>query len=99
MIPKPLILSNPGDSTSNAVLVKIVLNCAGVSEGFADFRTAAIAPAFGAAADVPKNTGSGKVSSAIVTPSAAVISGLLRTTPPLLLKSTLPGVTAEPSAL
>ena len=52
-MPKPLMLSKPADSTSTAVVVRIVRICAAVSAGFADLRRPAIAPACGAAAEVP----------------------------------------------
>src|SRR5438477_1183464 len=99
-MPAPLLMSVPGDSISSALLVRIVLICAALSDGFADLISAAIAPACGAAAEVPKNgfkpLALGKV---VETPSAAVTSGLLRTVPPLLPKRKLLEVIGLPSAL
>jgi len=58
---------------SIAVLIRMVLICAAVRLGLKDLIMAAIAPACGAAADVPKkglNPGAAQA-----TPSAAVMSG------------------------
>src|SRR6476660_9260515 len=52
-MPAPESRSVPGASISIAVLVKVVLSCACVREGFADFMRAAMAAACGAAAEVP----------------------------------------------
>src|SRR2546421_2245608 len=99
-MPAPLLMSTPGDSISTVLVVRMVLICAAVKEGFADLINAAIAPACGAAAEVPKNGFKplplGKV---VETPSAAVTSGLLRTNPPLVPNRKLPAVTALPFAL
>src|SRR2546425_10965178 len=99
-MPAPLFMSVPADSISTAVEVKIVLICATVRDGFADLINAAMAPACGAAAEVPKNGFKPLLLGNVVeTPSAAVTSGLLRTVPPLVPKRKLPGVIAVPSAL
>ena len=99
-MPAPLFMSVPADSISSAVEVKMVLICAAVNDGFADLINPAIAPACGAAAEVPKNGFKplplGKV---VETPSAAVTSGLFRTAPPLVPKRKLPAVIGLPSAL
>ena len=73
---------------SNAVRTSSVL----VSPGLPDSTSAAIAAACGAAADVPKN--GAKSGTLVVTPSAAVMSGLRRSSPPVDVK--LPGVFAVP---
>ena len=73
----------------------MVLICAGVSPGLADFNNAAIAPACGAAAEVPKNVLNPPM--LVETPSAAVMSGLFRTMPPFVPNKKLPGVTGVPS--
>src|SRR5207237_9405265 len=99
-MPAPLFMSVPADSISSAVEVKMVLICAVVNDGFADLINAAMAPACGAAAEVPKNGFKplplGKV---VETPSAAVTSGLFRTVPPLLTKRQSLGVIATPARL
>ena len=82
---------------SIAVLTRVVRICAGVSRGFADLTRAAIAPACGAAADVPKNGFEKPPTPVTATPSAAVTSGLFNTCPPVDEK--LPPVIALPSAL
>src|SRR4030095_9566092 len=55
-MPAPESRSVPGPSISIAVLVSMVLICAGVSVGLADFMRAARRAAGGAAADVPYNS-------------------------------------------
>ena len=80
---------------SSAVLWSAVRICAAVSVGLNDFNTAAIAPAWGAAADVPKNES--KKGTEVTTPSAAVMSGFCSTVPPVELTS--PGVIGVPSGL
>ena len=52
-VPKPVVMSYPGVSISVAVDVSAFLICAGVADGATCFRSAAIAAACGAAADVP----------------------------------------------
>ena len=72
-MPKPLSRSTPNASMSIAVEVRIVLICVEVRLGFSDLTRAAMAPACGAAAEVPKkvlNPGAAQL-----TPSAAVMSG------------------------
>src|SRR2546425_1545150 len=98
-MPAPLFMSVPADSISTAVEVKIVLICAAVNDGFADLINPAIAPACGAAAEVPKNGFKPPGGKVVETPSAAVTSGLLRTVPPLVPKRKLPGVISLPFAL
>ena len=80
---------------SIAVLVSAVRTCAGVSEGTPDLSSAAIAAACGAAAEVPKN--GLKPGAAVDTPSAAVMTGCWRTTPPENVR--LPGVSSAPLGL
>src|SRR5260370_40035961 len=93
-------MSTPGDSISTVLVVRIVLTCAVVKEGFADLINAAIAPACGAAAEVPKNGFKPPPAGNVVeTPSAAVTSGLFRTVPPLVPNRKLPAVTGLPFAL
>ena len=58
-----------------AVLVNAVLTCAAVNEGLADFNSAAIAPACGAAADVPEKVVGKPPTPVTDTLSAAVMSG------------------------
>ena len=83
---------------SIAVLVKALRISVWVNAGFADLTSAATEAADGAAADVPKNGFSPDPAGNVVeTPSAPVISGLLRTVPPVDEKS--PGVIGDPSAL
>src|SRR5580765_7806633 len=83
---------------SIAELVKALRMSAWVNAGLEDLTSAATEAAEGAAADVPKNgfkpEPAGKV---VCTPSAPVISGLLRTVPPVDEK--FPGVIGDPSAL
>ncbi len=80
---------------SIAVDVRTAVICAGVRLGFSDLTSAAMAPACGAAADVPKN--GLNPGAAQETPSAAVTSGCWMIWPPVEEKS--PGVIAELSAL
>src|SRR4030095_1704512 len=94
-IPNPVSRSQPAASMSIAVDVRIVLICAGVSAGLNDLMSAAIAPACGADADVPKK--GLKPGAAHVTPSAAVMSGFCSSCPPVDEK--LPGVIGLLSAL
>src|SRR5262252_7203763 len=63
--------------------------------GRADWISAAMAAACGAAADVPKNGFENPPAPVTETPSAAVISGLRRTCPPV--DETFPGVSAAPA--
>ena len=72
-MPAPESRSIPGASMSRAVLVRIVRIWAGVSEGLYVFINAAMAAAWGAAAEVPKN--GLNPSTDVATPSAAVMSG------------------------
>src|SRR2546425_10631880 len=81
---------------SSAVLVRIDRIWAAVSDGFADFTSAAIAAACGAAADVPKNVVGNPPTPVTLTPSAAVMSGFWRTRPPFEEK--LPAVYGVPFA-
>jgi len=53
-MPAPASRSTPAASISMAVLVNAVLTCAAVNDGLADFNNAAMAPACGAAAEVPR---------------------------------------------
>src|ERR1044072_8339227 len=94
-MPAPESRSLPTSSISSAVLVSAVRICAVVRSGLNDSKSAAIAAACGAAADVPKNELN--PGTEVSTPSAAVMSGLARTAPPVELK--LPGVMAVPFAL
>ena len=94
-IPNPESRSTPGARISSAVEVKASKICAPVAEGLADFNNAAIAAAWGAAADVPKNGLNPGVF--VETPSAAVMSGLIRRRPPPVPNSRLPGVIGVPS--
>src|SRR5262245_7439010 len=83
---------------SIAVLVRAVRISDWVSNGLADFTSAATDAADGAAAEVPKNGFKPELAGKVVcTPSAPVMSGLLRTVPPVEEK--FPGVIALPSAL
>src|SRR5678815_992968 len=66
-----------------------------VTDGFDCSISAAMAAAWGTAAEVPKN--GLKDERPVVTPSAAAKSGLLSSRPPDVLKRTLPGVIAVPS--
>src|SRR4051794_2433843 len=59
--------------------------------------SAAMAAACGEAADVPKN--GLKPGVRVLTASAAAISGLINTVPPLVANRKLPGVKAAPAAL
>ena len=93
-IPEPESRSTPAASISSVVEVKTVRICAVVSEGLADFTRAAIAPACGAAAEVPQN--GSKPGVEVCTQSAAVMSGFWRTAPPVDEK--FPGVMAVPLA-
>jgi len=79
---------------SRAVDVNAVRSCAAVIPGLADFSKAAMAAAWGAAAEVPQNGLNPGVE--VITQSAAVMSGFWRTVPPVEEK--LPGVMAVPSA-
>src|SRR5215468_7976986 len=83
---------------STAVLVRAVRIWDWVNAGLADLTSAATDAADGAAAEVPKNGFKPLPAGSVVcTPSAPVISGLLRTVPPVEEK--FPGVMAEPSGL
>src|SRR5258708_491464 len=81
---------------SSAVLVRIERISAAVKDGFADFTSAAIAAACGAAAEVPKNGLGNPPTPVTLTPSAAVMSGFCSTWPPV--EDTFPGVIGVPSA-
>src|SRR5712692_4192791 len=96
-IPMPESRSKPGPIISIAVVVSVVRICAGVREGFADLTSAATEAALGAAAEVPKNRLGNPPTPVTDTPSAPVISGLLRTVPPVEEK--LPGLMAVESPL
>src|SRR5438132_527494 len=93
--PLPVTVSNPGAPRSIAEDTSAVRISAGVAVGLPDNSSAAIAAACGAAAEVPKN--GWKPLTEVATPSAAVMSGLVRVAPPV--EDTLPGVIAVPSAL
>src|SRR5436190_8210301 len=80
---------------SIAVEVMAADTWAAVMARFLDFTRPAIAAACGAAAEVPKNEVN--PGTLVLTPSAAVISGLASTKPPL--EPTLPGVIAVPFPL
>src|SRR3954452_10454499 len=95
-MPAPASTSAPGAPMSMAVAVISVRICAGVNAGLADLRSPAIAAACGAAADVPKNDDGKPPAPVTLTPSAAVMSGFCRTTPPL--DDELPAVYGEPFA-
>src|ERR1044072_9494648 len=89
-MPAPESRSTPAASMSMAVEISAVRICAGVKAGFADLTSAAIAPAWGAAAEVPKNGLGNPPTPVTDVPSAAVMSGFWRSTPPV--DETLPGV-------
>ena len=72
-IPAPASRSGPRISMSIAVFLTAVISWEFEAPGQAAFRRAASAPAWGAAAEVPKNVR--KPGVVVVTPSAAVISG------------------------
>ena len=96
MIPAPESRSTPAASMSIAVEVSAVRICAGVSVPLADLSSAAIAAACGAEADVPKN-GDGKPPTPVtLTPSAAVMSGFWRTSPPVEERLAVYGVPSAP---
>ena len=96
MMPAPESRSVPSASMSTAVDVSAVRICAGVNNEFADLIRPAIAPACGAAADVPKNGDANPPTPVTCTPSAAVMSGFCRTMPPV--DDTSPGVYGAPFA-
>src|SRR5581483_52955 len=93
-MPAPELRSTPAAWMSTTLLRSAARICIAVADGFFDFIRAAIAAACGAAADVPKNGEPNPPTPVTDTPSAAVMSGLLRTCPPL--DDTLPGVIAAP---
>ena len=93
-IPYPESLSHPGASISRAVFLKACRASAMVRPGLPESINAAMAAAWGAEAEVPQN--GKKPGVAVFTQSAAVISGLARTMPPVALR--LPGVMAVPLA-
>ena len=80
---------------SIAVVFMTDLISAGVIEGANDFKSAAIAAACGAAAEVPKNGLNPETE--VLTPSAAEMSGFCLNAPPV--EETFPGVIVVPSAL
>ena len=80
---------------SSAELNSRVLSCDCVKPGFCDLKSAMIAAAFGAAADVPKNVVGKPPAPDTATPSAAVRSGLKSVSAPDSRK--LPGVSGVPS--
>jgi hypothetical protein len=94
MMPAPLSRSTPAASMSIALLIRNERIWACVKAGLTDLTSAAIAPACGAAAEVPKN--GLNPGAAVLTPSAAVRSGFWIITPPPARK--FPGVIALPSA-
>lgn len=75
MMPAPASRSAPAVSISMAVLVNAVLTCAAVSDGLADSTNAAMALAWGAAAEVPEKVVPKPPTPVTDTLSAAVISG------------------------
>src|SRR5215813_15646220 len=91
--PWPLCWSLPCASMSRAAANMAARIFAAVAVGTADLRSAATAPACGAAAEVPKNgfrpLPEGRV---VLTPSAALRSGLKRVSPPPLPKVTPPRI-------
>src|SRR6185295_12337440 len=93
-MPAPVVRSTPAVSMSIAEPVSLVLICAGVRVGKADFNRPAIAAACGAAAEVPKKVVGKPPTPVTDTPSAAVMSGFWRKVPPVDEK--LPGVIAVP---
>jgi hypothetical protein len=92
--PKPESRSTPAASMSRAVEVNAVRSCAVVRPGTADFNSAAMAAAWGAAAEVPQN--GSNPGAETLTQSAAARSGFCRTVPPVDEK--FPGVIAVPLA-
>src|SRR5215475_10118164 len=95
-MPAPESRSTPGPSMSIAVLVSAVRICAGVRDGLADLTNPAIAAACGAAAEVPKKGLGNPPTPVTATPSAAVMSGFCKRSPPVFRK--FPGVIGVPSA-
>ena len=94
-MPAPLSRSTPAPSMSMTPVRRDDFSCACVAAGAADFTSAAIAPACGAAAEVPKNGLNPCAPQR--TPSAAVKSGFCCTSPPVA--DTSPGVIGVESAL
>src|SRR4051812_23004853 len=95
-MPAPESGSGPAAPMSTAVAVNNVRICAAVNAGLADLSRPAIAAACGAAADVPKNDDGNPPTPVTLTPSAAVMSGFCRSTPPV--EERFPAVYGEPSA-
>ena len=84
----------PVPSMSSEPLTSAARICAGVLAGSADLTRPAIAPACGAAAEVPKNGFRPEPAGSVVTtPSAAAMSGLARSEPPPLA-NVWPGLSA-----
>src|SRR4051812_40569805 len=84
-MPRPLLRSVLDSSMSIVPLCSAERIFAWVMLGTADLMSAATAPAWGAAAEVPKNGFSPEPpGSVVLTPSVADRSGLARLTPPLL---------------
>src|SRR5436309_873697 len=96
MIPAPESRSGPAVMMSMALLVRTDRIWVGVRLGLADSSSPAIAAACGAAADVPKKGEPNPPTPVTLTPSAAVISGFCRSTPPVAVR--LFGVYGVPSA-
>ena len=97
-IPKPESRSTPGAMMSRAEALRAVWICEAFSDGRADFTSAAIAAACGAAADVPQN---GLLNPGVLegVQSAAAKSGFCSNVPPLVEKSRFPGVIGVPVGL
>jgi hypothetical protein len=92
-MPRPLSASVPAASISIVPCSITLRSCAAEIVGTAPFTSAAIAPACGAAAEVPKNGLRPEPGGSVVeTPSAAARSGLLRTSPPPLANVTPPWI-------
>src|SRR4029453_4380017 len=94
-MPLPESGSGPGALISRAVAVRTVPISLLFRVGRWDQRRAATPAAWGAAAEVPGN--GAKPGTSVLTPSAAAISGLRRSLPPV--EERLLGVMAEPSGL
>ncbi len=93
-IPAPESRSKPAASMSRADALSAARIWAGVGVGLNERSRAAMAAAWGAAAEVPKNGLKPGIAAEEVTPSAAVMSGFWRTVPPVDEK--FPGVIGVP---
>src|SRR4051812_27135757 len=92
-MPAPESRSIPAPSISSVVENRSVRSCDCVNPGFFALKSAMIAAACGAAADVPKNCVGNGPAPDTATPSAAVKSGFCSTAPPVDDRSE--GVIAE----